>query len=83
MASLHDGSETRYVVSVAHSAAEIKWLKKQDLGLVLGVGVATKDRNSNEYIRGAAHVPQFKDKGLRFSCFGHVLKKHNRYAGQE
>lgn len=78
MASLHDGSETRYVVSVAHSAAE-----KKDLGLVLGVGVATKDRISNEYIRGAAHVRQFKDKGLRFSCFGHVLKKHNRYAGQE
>lgn len=41
MASLHDGSETRYVVSVAHSAAEIKWLKKGP-GISIGSGSGNK-----------------------------------------
>lgn len=42
MASLHDGSETRYVVSVAHSAAEIKWLEKKGPGISIGSGSGNK-----------------------------------------
>ena len=72
--------------TVAVTKKQVEEMKVSEMKMLrFAMGVTRKDKIRNEYIRGTVKVEQLgmKMREGRLRCYGHVMRRHQKYFGRK